>query len=80
MGVYNVIDLKRGCPSCGVKVEWQTKELVIDNIYPVENVLETFSLNIRMSGEVHTLCSKCGTWTEAKMVNGKLIDLKTEKR
>lgn len=80
MGMFNIIDLKRGCPSCGAKVEWQTKGLVIDNMYPVENVLKTFSLNKRLSGEIHSLCRKCGTWIEAKLINGRLIDLKTEKQ
>ncbi|OGM04509.1 hypothetical protein A2715_01185 [Candidatus Woesebacteria bacterium RIFCSPHIGHO2_01_FULL_39_32] len=79
MGVYNIIKLDKGCPNCGAIVEWQSKDLVIDKIYPVERVLETFSLNKRMSGEVHTLCVKCKTWTEAEIRKGKLRNFKLTK-
>lgn len=79
MGMYNIIDLEKNCPNCSTKVEWQTKDLVIDDIYPVASVLETYELNKRMSGEVHTLCSKCKTWSEARIKNGKLYNLRTKK-
>jgi len=75
MGMYNIIDIKRNCPNCGAKVEWQSKDLIVDGIYSVVNALKTYILNKRMSGEVHTYCSKCSTWTEAKVVKGKLRKL-----
>jgi len=79
MGIYNIIDLKKNCPKCGQKVEWQTKDLVIDRIYPVANVLEVFAINKKMIGEIHTHCNKCKTWSEAKIKDGKLFNLKIEK-
>ena len=79
MGMYNIIDFSKRCPSCSAKVEWQTKGLVIDSMYPIANVLKTYTPNRRMSGEVYTYCSECKTWVEAKMKNGKLGKLKVEK-
>ncbi len=78
MGLFNTVDLKVDCPNCGEKVEWQTKGLVLDGIYPIENVMERFELNKRISGEVHTLCDKCKFWSEVVIKNGKLGKIRTE--
>ncbi len=80
MGMYNIIKLNKDCPNCGAKVEWQTKDLVIDGIYPVDNIniLETYALSERMTGEVHALCKKCKTWSDAKIKGRKLYNLKVK--
>lgn len=75
MGMYNTIDVKKNCPKCGAQVEWQSKDLEIDGKYPVMNVLETYKLNNKMVGEVHTLCDKCKTWSEFKIEKGKLSSI-----
>ncbi len=72
MGMFNIIDIKKDCPKCGAKVEWQTKDLVIDSRYLVENSGEKYVLNTRMSAEIYTSCDKCKTWTELKIKNGKI--------
>jgi hypothetical protein len=79
MGMYNRIKLGKDCPNCGAKVEWQSKGIVLDGIYPIENCLETFELNKRISGEVYTSCRKCGNWSEVIVKNGKLGKIKSEK-
>ena len=79
MGMFNVIDIKKNCPKCDSKVEWQTKDLVIDDRYLTENTGETYVLNRRMSAEIYTSCDKCKTWSELKIINGKLGKIKTSK-
>ena len=79
MGMFNIVDIKKDCPNCGAIVEWQTKGIVLDGIYPIENVLEKFELNKRISGEVYTSCRECGNWSEVVIKNGKLGKMKTEK-
>jgi len=44
MGHYSVINLTKVCPNCGAKVEWQSKRLIIDEIYPIDRVIKLFSL------------------------------------
>lgn len=70
--MYNIIDTKENCPNCDANVEWQTKDLIIDNKYLVANVLKTYRLNKRMDGEIHTFCDKCKTYSEGKIKNGKM--------
>jgi len=76
--MYNIIDIGRNCPNCGAKVEWQSKELMIDDIYPVMETLANYKLDKRMSGEVHTSCDKCGVWLEVRFSKGKLGKVKVE--
>ncbi len=61
------------CSVCGAKVQWQTKDLVIDDIYPVANYCDSFQLNERMDAEIYTTCDKCGTSLELKIVKGKIV-------
>jgi len=77
MGMFNIIDLKKKCPNCSAEVEWQSKSLVVDGMYPVENVLGAFAVNERLSGEAHTTCGACRSWTNLKIKDGKIIDVKT---
>lgn len=79
MGMFNIILLDKPCPKCGSKVEWQTKDLVIDDKYPVVNILKKYTLNKRMSCEVYTCCDKCKVWTGGKIVDGKPRDFTSEK-
>ena len=74
MGLFNTVKINKGCPKCGADVEWQSKGLVVDGIYPVDNFLGKFELNERISGEVHTWCEKCNTSTDLFVVNGKVIE------
>lgn len=79
MGLFNTVNLKIGCPNCGVKVEWQTKDLILDGVYVIENTLETFELTKRISGVVYTGCDKCSYWSEVIIKNGKIGKIKTKK-
>jgi hypothetical protein len=72
MGLYNRIKYKQTCVNCGAEVEWQSKHLVIDEIYPVANVLETYEIDARLSGEMHTYCGKCDTSMDAEIVKGEV--------
>lgn len=74
MWLFNVVNIDKKCPKCGSIVEWQSKNLVVDGIYPVQNFLGVFELNKRISGEAHTLCDKCQSWIEVLIVEGKIID------
>ena len=76
---FNIIDIKKDCPKCGAKVEWQTKDLVIDKTYPIENILRKYILNKKMSCEAHTSCDKCDAWSEVKIISGKLGKIKSGK-
>lgn len=80
MGMYNIIKFSEGCPNCDKKVEWQTKDLVIDNLYPVENILKIFKPNTRISGSVYTVCNYCQTEISAKINKGKLSNIKFLKK
>lgn len=73
MGLFNIIKLNKECPKCGAEVEWQTKNLKIDDIYPVENLMNHYDLNSRMDAEVHTFCDKCNKWIELIIKKGKIV-------
>lgn len=77
--MFNIVDIKKDCPNCGADVEWQTKGLILDGIYPIENVLQKFELSERISGEVYTSCDKCQFWSEVVIKDGKLGKIKSEK-
>ena len=70
----------KDCPNCGAIVEWQSRGIVLDGIYPIENVLEKFELNKRISGEVYTSCDKCDFWSEVVIKDGKLGKMKMVKQ
>lgn len=79
MGMFNAVKVGKDCPRCGAEVEWQTKDLILDGVYVIENTLETFELTKRISGVVYASCNKCGYWSEVIIRNGKLGKIKTEK-
>ena len=79
MGMFNTVNLKKDCANCGAKVEWQTKDLILDGVYIIENTLETFELSKRISGVVYACCDKCKFWNEVIIRNGKLGKIKTKK-
>lgn len=64
MGLFNIINIDKKCPKCGAEVEWQSKRLVVDGIYPIQN----------FCGEAYASCRKCQTWTDLLMIDGKIID------
>ncbi|MEK7504632.1 MAG: hypothetical protein AAB550_04010 [Patescibacteria group bacterium] len=73
MGMFNVIKVKVDCPKCGGKIdEWQTKNLVIDDIYPVDNVLEHYDLNKGMDAEIHSYCDNCNKELSLIIKKGKI--------
>lgn len=74
MGLFNVVKMDKKCPKCGSETEWQSKNLVVDGIYPIQNFLGIFDLNERISGEAYASCDKCRTWTEVLIIDGKIID------
>ncbi|SRR5260221_2818292 len=59
MGMFNILKTDKVCPRCGSVLEWQTKNLVIDNIYPVDNLLLVFDLNKRTTAEAYAVCKRC---------------------
>ena len=77
--MFNIVDLNKNCPVRGEKVEWQTKGLVLDGMYPIENGSGVFELTERISGEIYTRCEECGFWSEVIVKNGKLGRMKTRK-
>ena len=78
MGIYNIIDIGKDCPNCGAKVEWQSKELVIDDIYRVVRSLDTFKINKRMDADIIAFCDECGAQAEADIKKGKVTNMKVK--
>lgn len=77
MGMYNVIDIEINCPKCGGEIdEWQTKDLVIDTIYRVDNLLSHYKLNSRMDAEIHSYCDKCKERISFDVKKGKITHAK----
>ena len=75
MGIYNIILINKNCPKCNNKnLEWQTKDLIIDNIYPVANVISRYKINKRMTATVYTNCNECETAVEIYIKDGKIIN------
>ncbi len=72
MGMFVTIKLNEKCPHCGGSVEWQTKNLTIDEIYPVANFGQKYEINSRMSAEVYTYCDKCKKEVNLKIEKGKI--------
>lgn len=72
MGMFITIKLDKMCPHCGAKVWWQTKDLTIDDIYPVANFGQEYKVNSRMSAEVYTYCDKCKNEVNLKIKKGKI--------
>ena len=78
--MYNIILIDKPCPTCGNKnLEWQTKDLVIDDIYPIANLLSEYMVNKRMDGPVFTICDECKYWIEADIQKGKIVNEKIGK-
>lgn len=73
MGLFNRINLNMGCPHCGQRVEWQSKYVIIDGIYPVQNCLESFDVNSRMDAEVYTYCGGCDWVTDLEIKKGGVV-------
>ena len=72
MGMFVTLRLNEKCPYCGCSVEWQTKDLVVDDIYPIENFGQEYKINSRMSAEVYTHCDKCKKEVDLKIKKGKI--------
>lgn len=75
MGMFNIIKSKRGCPTCGGKVGWQSKNLTYDG-FLVENLLQEVVLNKHIDGEVHAYCERCKKFVEITIKKGKEINLR----
>jgi predicted nucleic-acid-binding Zn-ribbon protein len=74
MGLYIEIINTIPCPKCKKPLtDWQCKELSYDG-YPVAILLQRYKLNNKMSGEIHTICPKCGM-VEYSISKGKLTDI-----
>ncbi len=60
MGVYIDIIQSFPCPTCGsLLTGWQSKKLAYDG-YPIAIVMQRYTLNKKMGGEIHTTCDQCG--------------------
>lgn len=70
MGMFNIIKTKKGCPSCGRGVEWQSKHLTYDG-FVLDNLLQEVKLNKHVDGEMHTYCEKCGSSVEVTIKKGE---------
>lgn len=72
MGLYIIIKGKIPCPQCGkVLPDWQCKLLSYDG-YPVEVNMQEYTLNKKMSGQIHAICEQCG-YVEYQVSKGKLL-------
>ena len=70
--MFVTIGLDEKCPHCGSSVEWQTKDLTIDEIYPVANFGQEYKINSRMSAVVYANCDKCKKEINLKIKKGKV--------
>jgi hypothetical protein len=74
MGMFITIQLDKGCPQCGAKVEWQTKNLLLDDVYPVVNLLQEYDVSERMDADLYTYCVHCKNRTNLVMRKGEIVD------
>ena len=74
MGMFITIKLNRGCLYCGRKVWWQTKDLVIDGVYLVANLLQEYEVNERMDAGLGAYCDKCGKVSNLTIKKGKVLE------
>lgn len=72
MGMFVTLKFNKKCPHCGAEVWWQTKSLVIDEIYPVANFGQEYDVNKRMSAEAYTVCDKCKKETSLEIKKGEI--------
>lgn len=70
--MFVTLKLDEKCPNCGSSVQWQTKNLTIDDIYPIANFGQEYKINSRMSAEVYTYCDKCKKEVDLKIKKGKI--------
>ncbi len=70
--MFVTLKFDQKCPNCGSNiVVWQTKDLVIDGIYPVSNFLQEYKVNERMDAEAYTHCDKCDKGITLVIKKGK---------
>lgn len=61
MGLYIEIKGTFPCPTCHTVLSgWQSKELYYDG-YSIAILLQQYTLNKKIAGEIHTICRKCGS-------------------
>lgn len=72
--MFNVVKLDRKCSKCGADLEWQSKKLILDDLYWLDNVLRTYEVTDRLTGEVHTYCDKCLSSYDLFIKNGRVIE------
>lgn len=72
--MFNTVKLDRKCSKCGADLEWQSKSLILDDLYWLDNALRIYEVTDRLTGEVHTYCDKCKTWHELCIEKGKIIE------
>ena len=76
MGAFNTILCDQTCPACRARVEWQSKKLDYDGLI-LANAMQVIELRPGMDGEMYAHCEACGTWIDATIRQGRVVDLKT---
>ena len=72
MGVYITIEGSFPCPTCDkLLTDWQCKNLDYDG-YPIAIVMQHYTLNKKMQGEMYNTCKTCGL-VELKFRNGQVV-------
>lgn len=73
MGMYIEIAGAYRCSRCDtVLTGWQSKDLRYDG-YDIEPLLQTVTLNKKMSGEIHTHHAACGHFTAYAIERGAIV-------
>lgn len=72
MGMFNIVKINKVCVKCGRSLEWQSKFLVLDDLYVLDNALKTYVFDNRLSGEIHSWCDKCGLEQNLYIKDGKV--------
>lgn len=70
--MFITIKFDEKCPHCGAKVEWQTKNLTIDGIYPVANFGQKYPINNRMDAKIYSYCESCKKEVSLTIKKGKI--------
>lgn len=77
MGLFNTLKFQKVCLFCGKELDnWQTKDLVIDDIYHIMNGLDVFELNDRMDATASDYCQKCKKGFNVVIKKGNVGNLK----